>query len=430
MDMKSESSPAVHINLNVRGMGVSATIAINKRCGELQKEGHDIYRLGLGQSPFPVPELVANSLREHAHQKDYLAVKGLPALRESIVGYYQRTQGLQYSPENILVGPGSKELMFLLQLTYYGDLVIPSPSWVSYAPQARIIGRKLHWLTTELETGLGVTAEVLESICRNDPDLPRLLILNYPGNPTGITYSNSQLEAIAKVARRYRILLLADEIYGGLTFNGEHTSIARYYPEGTIISNGLSKWCGAGGWRLGAFIFPESLTWLLDAMAVVASETFTSTSAPIQYAAVSAFSENAELEIYLKNCRAVMGGLCHSAWKRLINIGADVIQPMGGFYLFPNFEPLREQLVKKGIVDGKQFCERLLEATGVACLPGYEFGRPDAELSMRIACVDFNGAEALAAAGDTSKIDEAFLRNHCTRVMKAIDLLCEFVTEK
>ena len=125
-----------------------------------------------------------------------------------------------------------------------------------------------------------------------------------------------------------------------------------------------------------------------------------------------------------------MGGLCYSAWERLKNTGADVIQPMGGFYLFPNFEPLREQLAIKGIVDSKQFCERLLEETGVACLPGYEFGRPEAELSMRIACVDFNGTKALAAASDASNIDDAFLANHCTRVMKAIDLLCEFVTKK
>ncbi len=422
-------SPAVHINLNVRGMGESATIAINKRCEELQKDGRTIFRLGLGQSPFPVPEIVIQTLKENAHQKDYLAVKGLPALRNSIADYYHRTQGLKFSSENILVGPGTKELMFLLQLTFYGDLVIPSPSWVSYAPQARIIGRKLHWLPTKLETGLGVTPEALESVCQSDPDLPRLLILNYPGNPTGITYTNAQLESIAEVARHYRILLLADEIYGGLTFNGEHTSIARYYPEGTIISNGLSKWCGAGGWRLGAFIFPQSLSWLLDAMAAVASETFTSTSAPIQYAAVSAFADKPELDAYLLKCRTVLKALCHYAWKRLEDVGAEVIKPMGGFYLFPNFEPLREHLKNKGIEDGQQFCERLLEATGVACLPGHVFGRPLSELSMRIACVDFNGGQALTAVDDSTAVDETFLRNYCTKVIKAIDLLCDFVSK-
>ncbi len=427
MKLNSELSPAVHINLNVRGMGESATIAINKRCTELRKTGRKVYRLGLGQSPFPVPEVVTQALKENAHQKDYLPVKGLPALRSSITEYCQRTQGLEYSSDNVLVGPGTKELMFLMQLTYYGDLVIPSPSWVSYAPQARIIGRNLHWLPTKIETGLGVTPEVLESICENDPDLPRLLILNYPGNPTGMTYTNSQLESIAEIARRYRILLLADEIYGSLTFNGEHTSIARYYPEGTIISNGLSKWCGAGGWRLGAFIFPNSLTWLLDAMAAVASETFTSTSAPIQYAAVTAFTANPELEEYLVRCRTVLKELCYYAWQRLEDIGAEVTQPKGGFYLFPNFEPLRDRLIKKGVDNGQQFCERLLEETGVACLPGNVFGRPMSELSTRIACVDFDGGKALTAISDSTTVDETFLRNYCTPVIEAIDLLCDFV---
>ncbi|MEQ8664016.1 MAG: aminotransferase class I/II-fold pyridoxal phosphate-dependent enzyme, partial [Gammaproteobacteria bacterium] len=306
-------SPAVHLNLNVRGMRPSATIAINERSKALRAAGRTIYGLGLGQSPFPVPDIVQQALREHAHEKDYLPVRGLPALREAIVAYYRRTQGLEYRPERVLVGPGTKELMFLTQLTYYGDLLIPSPSWVSYAPQARIIGRNLHWLPTAIETGLGVTPEALERLCAAEPDTPRLLIINYPGNPTGMVYAPAQLEAIAAVARHYRVLVLADEIYGGLTFDGEHVSIARYYPEGTIISNGLSKWCGAGGWRLGAFVFPESLAWLNEALVAVASETFTATSAPIQYAAVTAFERHDAIERYLERSRAILAALCDHA---------------------------------------------------------------------------------------------------------------------
>src|SRR5690606_12101120 len=107
-------------------------------------------------------------------------------------------------------------------------------------------------------------------------------------NPHGYTYCNEELKAIAAVAREYRMLVLADEIYGEVHFLGKHTSIAQYYPEGTIVSSGLSKWCGAGGWRLGTFAFPAQLQWLKNAMATAASETYTSTSAPIQYAAVKA----------------------------------------------------------------------------------------------------------------------------------------------
>ena len=150
------------------------------------------------------------------------------------------------------------------------------------APQASIIGRPIKWLRTRPETGLGVEPDALDELCSEDPDRPRLLILNSPSNPTGLAYTHEQLQALADVLRKYRVLALSDEIYSGTHFTGDHVSLARYYPEGTIISNGLSKWCGAGGWRLGFFVFPDTLAWLADAMAAVASETFTSTSAPLQ----------------------------------------------------------------------------------------------------------------------------------------------------
>ena len=138
MPLNQPRSPEVFLNLNVRGMGQSATLAINEHSKRLQVQGVQVYRLGLGQSPFPVPQHVQESLARNAHQKDYLAVKGLPALREAVVDWVQRTEGLSYSPDNVLVGPGTKELMFLTQLVYYGDLVIPSPSWVGRSlPEAR-----------------------------------------------------------------------------------------------------------------------------------------------------------------------------------------------------------------------------------------------------------------------------------------------------
>ena len=133
-------SPTIQLSLNVRGLPVSATLAINERSAALKAAGREVKKLGLGQSPFPVPKVMQRALERNTHQKDYLPVQGLPALRESICGYLERTQGLDFDPEDILVGPGTKELMFLVQLAYYGDLVIPTPSWVSYAPQAQILG--------------------------------------------------------------------------------------------------------------------------------------------------------------------------------------------------------------------------------------------------------------------------------------------------
>lgn len=425
MSVNQPRSPEVYLNLNVRGMGNSATLAINEHSKRLQAEGRQVYRLGLGQSPFPVPAHVRDSLARNAHQKDYLAVKGLPALREAVVDWVKRTEGLDYSPDNVLVGPGTKELMFLVQLVYYGDLVIPSPSWVSYAPQARIIGRHIHWLRTRPETGLGVEPEALEELCASDPERPRLLILNSPSNPTGLSYSAEQLQALAEVLRKYRVLALSDEIYSGTHYTGGHVSLARYYPEGTIISNGLSKWCGAGGWRLGFFVFPQSLSWLADAMAAVASETFTSTSAPIQYAAVSALEDRPEMTSYLRHSRRILAELAGHAHRTLTAAGAMMSPAAGGFYLFPRFEAHRDGLTGRGIDNGRTFCERLLEETGVAVLPGDCFGRPGRELSLRLAIVDFDGETALARAAD-EPVDEAFVKRHCDRVTTAIERLADW----
>src|SRR5690606_14763661 len=137
-----------HLNLNVRGMTPSATVAINELSNDLIAQGEEIFKLGLGQSPFPVPEPVVQALRDHAHEKDYLPVKGLRALRHEVAAYHGRLHGIAGDADDVIIGPGSKELMFLLQLVYYGDIVIPTPAWVSYAPQADIIGRKVRWLHT------------------------------------------------------------------------------------------------------------------------------------------------------------------------------------------------------------------------------------------------------------------------------------------
>lgn len=420
-------SPEVYLNLNIRGMGPSATLAINERSRQLQDAGRSVYRLGLGQSPFPVPAHVRDALARNAHQKDYLAVKGLPQLRQSICDWVRRTEGLEYAPANVLVGPGTKELMFLVQLVYYGDLVIPTPSWVSYAPQASIIGRPIKWLRTRPDTGLGVEPDALEELCAQDPDRPRLLILNTPSNPTGLAYTPEQLQALAEVLRRYRVLALSDEIYSGTHFTGEHVSLARYYPEGTIISNGLSKWCGAGGWRLGFFVFPQTLAWLADAMAAVASETFTSTSAPLQYAALSAFDDCAEMQEYLDNSRRILAELAAHAYRTLSDAGAVLNPASGGFYLFPRFEAHRAGLEARGIADGETLCERMLEEIGVATLPGSSFGRPVSELSLRLAYVDFDGEAALEHARSAA-VDEAFVRRHCPRVTEGIERMASWIS--
>ena len=430
MPKVSKTSPFVNLNLNVRGLNQSATLLINERSNQLIEQGKTVYKLGLGQSPFPVPEIIQEALRRNAHQKDYLPVKGLLKLRESIAAFNYRHQGIECSPDDIMIGPGSKELIFILQLVYYGELIIPTPSWVSYSPQARIVGRHVNWVPTSEEIEWKLSPEKLDLICRSDPDRPRVVILNYPSNPTGATYSKEWLKKIAAVARKYKLILISDEIYSLLHHDGNHVSIAQYYPEGTIISSGLSKWAGAGGWRLGTFTFPQNLNWLQNAMAIVASETFTSTSAPIQYAAVTAFEDHPGIDEYLIHSRRILKSLGNYIAGRLREQHITVPTPKGGFYLFPNFNIYCDRLAARGILTSFELCENILADTGIAMLPGTDFGRQPEELTCRIAYVDFNGEEVLNKAMNEYRdipLSTDFLKKHCSKMLTAIDKLEEWL---
>jgi aspartate aminotransferase len=420
--------PRIHGNL--AGLGQSPTMAINETCDRLRREGKTVAKLGLGQSPFPVPVSVVDELRANAGKKEYLPVRGLPALREAVAEYHHRRSGVPCSPRDVIIGPGSKELMFLLQVVHDGELWVPTPAWVSYAPQAQIAGRSVRFLHTRPEDGWRLLPGDLEELCVKTPGRSRILILNYPGNPTGKTYRREELKALAEVCRRHSLIVLSDEIYGELHHRGHHVSIARYLPELTVLSGGLSKWCGAGGWRLGTFAFPPTLHSLLDAMAVVASETFTSTSAPIQYAAVRAFRGGMRIERYLRDARRILAALGNAMVDRLTAAGVVLDPPEGGFYLFPDFSPHASALAARGIHTGSDLCLRLLEETGVAILPAEVFGRSENELTARLAYVDFDGARALAAAEATpaaEPLDDAFLRTYCNGTLRAADRIADWL---
>lgn len=424
----------VSLNMNVRGLGQSATLAIKERVNKMRSEGKEIFDFGLGQSPFPVPSSVVEALRLNAEEKDYLPVKGLPELREAVARYHRRKDHVSVQSDHVMIGPGSKELMFLLQLVFYGEIIVPTPCWVSYVPQATMLGKRIRLLHTTFEDRWLVRPDHLNKLFEEEHDVtrPRILILNYPDNPTGGSYTSKELEELAEVAKKYEVVILSDEIYGQLHHKGQHRSIAHYYRKGTIISSGLSKWCGAGGWRLGTFAFPKSMKWLMEAMASAASETYTSVSAPIQYAAIRAFRGGVDIERYLWHGRRILSALGNRIASILTDAGARINPPVGAFYLFPDFSPLLDGLPKHGIKNSKELCERVLQDTGVAMLPGVVFERPSEELTARLSYVNFDGSKALAASETVSLNGELpgdFLEVHCGNSLRAAERIADWMAK-
>ncbi len=419
------------INPNLNGLEQSDTLAINERSKELIAKGKTVYRFGLGQSPFSVPNCVVEALRLNAAQKDYLPVKGLMPLREAVAEFHRKKDNIEATANNVIIGPGSKELVFLLQLVLYSEIIIVSPCWVSYIPQAKIIGKKISVIHSTYEDKWQLTPTLFRNFLkkRNNKDALALMILNYPGNPDGISLSKEYLKEIAALARENNIYILSDEIYGQLHHLGQHISIAKFYPEGTIISSGLSKWCGAGGWRLGTFTFPKNLNWILEKMAIVASETYTSVSSPIQYASIHAFKGGTEIEEYLWHARKILSKIGNECAEKLNQAGIRTHAPVGGFYLFLDFSNFTDKIHSKGIKTSKELCNAILNDVGVAILQGSSFNCKEDLFTARMAYIDFDGARVLAAA-KTVPIHEplpaSFTRIYCQTVLEGVEKLIQW----
>ena len=400
----------------LRDLKTSSTLRINEISKDLENQGKKIYKFGFGQSPFPIPDDVEASLKKNSFQNKYLSMQGLLELRESIANFESKKKNYIYKSQNIIVGPGSKELMFLLQLLFDGEILLPAPSWVSYKPQA-IIGRnKFHFIDTNRDNNWFPSPDSIEKIVSQNKNKKYLLFLNSPNNPCGLNCEN--LEELSSIIKKYNLIVLSDEIYSDLTFENNYQSISEFCPEQTIISNGLSKWCGAGGWRLGYFVIPDKLSNLIDSLKVLASETFTSVNSPIQYAAISAFENDHDL--YLKKSRNILKSLGNYMFENLKSNNVLISKPQGGFYIMPEF-------LNKKFISSEKLCEDILDNTGVASLPGSDFGFNSHKMIIRLSFTDFDGKEFMKNILDNTNIDHKLLNKYAPKIVEGTKRLKAWV---
>ena len=396
----------------VKDLKPSSTLLINETSRKLEEQGKKIYKFGFGQSPFKVPEDVVRELKNNAHQNKYLPMQGLSELRSAVAKYTSKKKNYNYKSQNVIIGPGSKELMFLLHVLFDGEIILPAPSWVSYAPQA-ILGRnKAQILQTKRENNWFPTASEIEEIVLKDKNKNYLLFLNSPNNPSGQICEN--LEEIASIAEKYNLIILSDEIYSELSFMNNYQSISNFCPKKTIISTGLSKWCGAGGWRLGYFLVPDSLTEIKNMINVLASETFSAVSAPIQYAAIKAYEQ--DHSNYINKSKNILGAIGNYVYENLRSNKVLINRPQGGFYLMPEF-------VNKKFNSSSEMCDSILNDTGVALLPGSDFGFEQTKMLARLSFTDFDGQEFMNKIEDNQKIDNDEINKFAPKIVEGVDKL-------
>jgi len=393
----------------------SATLAINEESNRLKRSGKKVYKFGFGQSPFPVPDSIISALKNNANKNTYFPMQGLEELRSAIANYLNKNNNNNFKSEDIIIGPGTKELMFLTQIAFQGEVLLPAPSWVSYQPQALIAKNKVHWIQTTDSSNWFPTAEQLENKIKNIKNKNLLLFINSPNNPSGTVCKN--LQEIAEVAKKYRLIILSDEIYSQLTFDSQYKSISNFYPEGTIVSTGLSKWCGAGGWRLGFFAIPDQLKVLKNSLKILSSESFTSVSAPIQYAAIEAYK--GDHSVYLNTVRKILSFAGNYVYENLKSNVINVTKPEGGFYLFPEF-------MNAKFSSSSEMCKDILNKTGVALLPGSDFGLDNNKMVVRLSYTDFDGSNFLKNTLGSKNLDKADLEKYAPNIVEGVTKLKEW----
>ena len=396
------------VKKNILRLKESATLAINEKSKKLIEKGKKIHRFGFGQSPFQIPEKIVETLKRNAHKKEYLPIQGLPELRKKISKYLYNKTGVNYAEENILITPGSKEAMLLMHVVFNGEILLPAPSWVSYEPQAQIGLNKVHWLETSQANNWFPTAKALENKLKKIGKKKNLiLILNSPNNPSGAICNN--LKDLAFVAKKYKLIVLSDEIYTDLSFDNNYKSISEFYPDSTFISGGLSKWCGAGGWRLGFLAVPEGLKEFMNSLKSLASESYSTVNTPTQFAAVEAY--DGDYEDYKLKVRSILKAVGTYVYNNLKSNKVLINPPQGAFYLMPEFK-------NKKFKTSAQLCDAILNDIGVALLPGSDFGFNPKKMLVRLSYTDFDGVEFFKNVSDYKSISEKMVKRYAPNVVE------------
>ena len=392
------------------------------------------YGFAFGQSPFPVPKIIQERLIKNAGKGEYASVSGIPELRNAISRYNKHYFGLDVDPKRIYVGPGTKELIYNLLEILHGTVILPTPAWLGYLPQIRFLKKNYHMLPARANRK--ISPSDLRKLALRLHDRQKILILNNPHNPTGLLYDRLELEEIADVCREQSISVISDEIYAQTTYDfSKFVSMARVYPEGTFVTNGLSKSHAAGGYRLGYVIFPQHAVDLKIQFKKILATEYTAVSTPIQHAAVSGFEISKEMNEYFEITRdihKIMGDYTYHALTEIDGIKAT--KPEATFYLLADFNAYAPYLQRARITTSQKLSESLIvHPYHTAIVGGDSLVLERTDYSARIAYVDYNGSKVYENYRNrkpkthSEKIE--FVKNNAPKIVSGISMITKFFEE-
>ncbi|MEH7348586.1 pyridoxal phosphate-dependent aminotransferase [Gottfriedia acidiceleris] len=359
----------------VSALTPSTTLAITAKAKEMKDQGIDVIGLGAGEPDFNTPvEIIEAAYTAMLNgQTKYTPSNGLPALRKTICDKLLKDQGLTYSPGEVVVTNGAKHALYTLFQAILDpghEVIIPTPYWVSYPEQVILAEGVPVFIEGYEHQQFKVTPEQIEAAITENT---KAIIINSPSNPTGMIYDEQELKAIGEICLKHDILIVSDEIYEKLVYDGaKHVSIASLSPElkeQTIIINGVSKSHSMTGWRIGYAVGNKEI---INAMTNLASHSTSNPTTMAQIATIKAYELG---DGPVEEMRVAFEDRLNKTYERLISIpGFSCIKPNGAFYLFPN---VTEAAKMAGYQNVDEFSTELLEKANVAVIPGSGFGSPD-----------------------------------------------------
>lgn len=335
----------------------SATLKISSIAKQLAKEGKDVVDMSVGEPDFKTPQRIIDSAYKAMNEGKvfYTPTKGIPELLTAIAEKMKRENGVQATADNVIVTPGAKYAIFeaMMCLIEEGDeVILLDPSWVSYEACVLMAGGKPIWVPHNEEFSDAPIEDYLSS-------RTKMIVINTPSNPLGVVYSKEFLKKVRDLAVDKDLLVMSDEIYEKIIFEGKHYSLASFDGmfERTITINGFSKTYSMTGWRLGYAVAPK---WIIEKMNVMQSHSVSHPTSFVQYAGLEALKSD---ESFIKQMVAEFKARRDMIMDKLDELGIRYAPPKGAFYIFMNVER-----------DGDKFCEEFLQKEYVALTPGSAFG--------------------------------------------------------
>ena len=355
------------LSSRVQGVTPSLTLAVTNQAKAMRAQGDEVYGLAGGEPEMDTPDHIkaaaVKALQEG--KTKYTAAAGIPELREAIAEKLLNENGLAYDPKQICVTSGGKQACMnaIMAMCDEGDeVIIPAPYWVSYPEMVRLCGAAPVIVETSEETGWKLTAEQFEEAMTPKT---KMVIINSPGNPTGAVYSEEELRAIGEVASYEDIIILSDEIYEKLIYDGQkHVSVASLSEELqglTVVCHGFAKAYSMTGWRLGYTAAPPELA---AAIAKIQSHTTSNATSFAQYGGLAALQGPQDFVEDMRNEYDVRRQFVHGRLSAIPNV--SVQNPGGAFYFFVNCSQLG--------LKSQNLCDKLLTRYKVAAVPGIAFG--------------------------------------------------------